>query len=321
MPLVDMRDLLQHAREHHYAITSFHIRELDSLDRVITAAERCEAPVVLSIDAGQFENGLRPRVLLAAMHAAACETSAPVALYLKGGNDTATIVEAIRRGCNGVHIDADSDQAVSAATRILRDCGVAIGLGPQAPATPESDKVHDVDFLSLSPARGHADRSDARPRVWHDGSDLSAARVMQLIDAGVALIDFPEKDVTVADAEGLIPLCGGAGQAGEALAQCRPWTPVEHVIVYNVEGLDEQGVEAMMATGREQLGAIPGVLGVFTGRALSDNAKYRYCWLVRFTHPAVIKSYAAHPDHVAFADRLFRPVAGERITIDYQAVV
>ena len=42
--------------------------------------------------------------------------------------------------------------------------------------------------------------------------------------------------------------------------------------------------------------------------------------LVRFCHPAVIESYREHPDHVAFADNRFRPVAGERISVDYQTV-
>ena len=68
------------------------------------------------------------------------------------------------------------------------------------------------------------------------------------------------------------------------------------------------------------LGAIPGVRAVFTGEAVKQDAAYRYTWLVRFCHPAVIESYREHPDHVAFADNLFRPVAGERISIDYQAI-
>ena len=59
---------------------------------------------------------------------------------------------------------------------------------------------------------------------------------------------------------------------------------------------------------------------VFTGEAVKEDAKYRYTWLVRFCHPAVIGSYREHPDHIAFANNLFRPVAGERISIDYHMV-
>ena len=75
-----------------------------------------------------------------------------------------------------------------------------------------------------------------------------------------------------------------------------------------------------MAAGRRELGAIPGVRRVFAGRALKDGAKYRYCWLVRFTHPKVVDSYREHPAHAAFADTRFRPQAAGRITVDYQAV-
>jgi fructose-bisphosphate aldolase class II len=31
----------------------------------------------------------------------------------------------------------------------------------------------------------------------------------------------------------------------------------------------------------------------------------------------VIESYRHHPEHVRFADRYFRPVAADRITIDF----
>jgi fructose-bisphosphate aldolase, class II len=39
---------------------------------------------------------------------------------------------------------------------------------------------------------------------------------------------------------------------------------------------------------------------------------------VRFAHPAVIDSYRDHPDHLAFADNLFRPLAADRMTIDFR---
>ncbi len=55
-------------------------------------------------------------------------------------------------------------------------------------------------------------------------------------------------------------------------------------------------------------------------RTSIPNAKYRYTWLLRFCHPEVIDSYREHPDHIAFADKRFRPVAGGRISIDYLAV-
>jgi fructose-bisphosphate aldolase class II len=75
----------------------------------------------------------------------------------------------------------------------------------------------------------------------------------------------------------------------------------------------------MMAEGQRILSAIPGVREVFAGSAVKQDARYRHTWLVRFCHPAVIDSYREHPDHIAFADQQFRPVAGDRISIDYRA--
>jgi len=126
-------------------------------------------------------------------------------------------------------------------------------------------------------------------------------------------------EAACAEAERGLAECGGNGYAAQALAACRPWREVEHLIVYNVnDAMGEAEIEAMMARGRASLGAIPGVRQALTGRALKDDAKYRYCWLIRFAHPNVVVSYRDHPEHAAFADRLFRPVAAERISIDYE---
>ena len=113
-------------------------------------------------------------------------------------------------------------------------------------------------------------------------------------------------------------LGGSTDRAAELLAHCTSWTPVEHLIIYNVTGIGEHEVDAMLAEGRQSLSTIPGVRKVITGRAVKAEAKYRYTWLIRFCHPAVIDSYREHPLHVAFADKLFRPIASDRISIDYQ---
>jgi fructose-bisphosphate aldolase class II len=77
-------------------------------------------------------------------------------------------------------------------------------------------------------------------------------------------------------------------------------------------------IDAMVAEGRRVLAAISGVRQVITGRAIREDAAYRLCWLVRFAHPAVIDSYRDHPDHLSFADNLFRPRAADRMTIDFR---
>jgi fructose-bisphosphate aldolase class II len=184
------------------------------------------------------------------------------------------------------------------------------------------------------------------PLVIHGGTGLSDDQFRQLIENGVTKINYYTaladaaghcihdnaqtsgvagytsmvKGVSEAiqkEAEQCIEIWGSAGKSSELLANCRPWKPVAHVIVYNTEGLDAEGVEDMMAEGRRVLSAIPGVNDVFTGHAVQQDASYNHCWVVKFTDQSVIDSYKHHPDHQRFADERFRPYAGGRISIDY----
>ncbi len=187
------------------------------------------------------------------------------------------------------------------------------------------------------------------PLVIHGGSGLNEDQFRRLTVMGVAKINYytalsdaaaaamreqikenPEgsftelkkgvKEAIGAEVERCMRLWGSAGRAAEVLAQCRPWMPVEHLIVYNVEGMSDAAAEGMIAEGKRVLADIPGVSRVFTGEAVKEGAGYRYCWLVQFVSPAVIDSYRDHPDHVAFADNLFRPYAASRISIDFQEI-
>ena len=185
------------------------------------------------------------------------------------------------------------------------------------------------------------------PLVIHGGTGLSDEQFQQLIGCGVSKINYYTsladiaglrirenahnnplngytalttgvKDTISTEVERCMRLWGSANRATELLAQCTPWLPVEHLIVYNVDGITEHQANTMMSEGKKTLSTIPGVLEVVTGRAIQHDTMYRYTWLIRFCHSAVIESYRTHPKHVAFADTLFRPVAGERISIDYQ---
>jgi fructose-bisphosphate aldolase class II len=187
------------------------------------------------------------------------------------------------------------------------------------------------------------------PLVIHGGTGLSNDQFRQLIANGVTKINYYTaladmaggrmrdnaiykqkqgytglmkgvKEAVSAEVERCMRLWGSFDRAEELLSQCASWMPVEHLIIYNVTGATIEETETMMVEGRRVLGAIPGVREVITGHAMEDDAKYRHTWLVHFCHPAVIDSYREHTAHVSFADELFRPVAAERISIDYQTI-
>lgn len=188
------------------------------------------------------------------------------------------------------------------------------------------------------------------PLVIHGGTGLSDDQFRRLIGNGVTKINYytaladaagrcvqanaqagercsyttlvqGAADAVQREAARCMKIWGSAGQAQALLEHCRPWLPVEHVIVYNTEGLDAAGVEDMMAEGRRVLRRIPGVRRVFTGHAVQDSAQYRHCWVVRFANRSVIEYYRDHEAHRAFADNRFRPYAGRRLSIDFEESV
>ncbi len=184
------------------------------------------------------------------------------------------------------------------------------------------------------------------PLVIHGGTGLSDDQYRRLTENGTAKINYytaladaaagrmranaahdPRAGYTgllkgvrgaiQAEVERMIRIFGAADRADAVLAAAQPFNPVEHVIVYNVSGVEDTQVEALMARGREVLAKIPGVRRVVTGWAVTEKPKYRFCWLVEFASQTVIDSYRDHPDHVGFANEWFRPVAGDRLSIDF----
>lgn len=250
----------------------------------------------------------------------------------------------VEGGLNGIVPLADGQLASLAAIReYVERTGVDfLAIAATGPAPPRAG----LDFTRLAQIRG----AIALPLCVDAVKEYTDAEYRQLIENGVAKIHHyaglssaagerlrrnvratPRngylrlmKGVQQAlgtEVERCLRLAGSAGRAPDVLAHCRPWSVVEHCILYNVaSGEGERQVRAMLADGRKRLGAIPGVRGVFTGRAARADAKYQYCWLVRFAHPDVIASYHDHPDHVAFADGRFRPLAPDRLSIDFEEV-
>lgn len=83
------------------------------------------------------------------------------------------------------------------------------------------------------------------------------------------------------------------------------------LVIHDGTGLSDEQYTRLIANG---------VREVITGEAVREDADYRYAWIIQFCHAAMIDSFREHPEHLAFANNLFRPVAAGRIRIDYQAI-
>jgi fructose-bisphosphate aldolase class II len=390
MALIDMKDMLGHARKNGYAVGAFDVVSLDFVTGVLEAAERTASPVILSLAESHFAC-FDFELLMPAVEAAALRASIPVAIHLDHGESLETAIKSINLGCNGVMVDA-SQNSFEQNVAISRDivamahgCGVPVegelGYVPgvegedaerhpgEIAYTPIAEardyvKLTGVDFLAVSIGTVHG-RMQGQPKldierlkqikqavdiplVLHGGTGLSDEQYRLLIANGITKINYYTALADAAgscirknaattetgytslvqgvsqgvqtEAERCMKLWGSAGQAEAVLATGRTWAPVEHLIIYNTSNADTEYAEKMMAEGGRVLSAIPGVRRVFSGEAIKSDAGYRYTWLVRFCHEAVIDSYREHPDHVAFANGWFRPVAGDRVSIDYAGV-
>jgi fructose-bisphosphate aldolase class II len=185
------------------------------------------------------------------------------------------------------------------------------------------------------------------PLVIHGGTGLSDKQFEKLIQNGVAKINYYTaladaaggkmrdnvaangqcgytgivkgiQDAIQAEVERCMVNWGSAGQADAVMKTSTRWQPVHHVIIYNTDIDDDEQVARVMREGEKVLSKIPGVRRVITGNAVQDDARYKFSWLIEFVHDKVIESYRDHPDHMAFANKLFRPIASDRISIDFR---
>ena len=286
MPVVGFSELLTHATDHQYGLALVNIHALPIASGIISSGSELDAPLALTVRGANLKDGLLPSLELMARQA-----TIPLSLVAKQIQNTEQATRAIRLGCNGlVPAEGLAEAVRSEIDRVATACGIPV-IELQALPCSWLEIDEELDSATLA-AIVQAERS------WQN-VEQSIAR---------AAADFLQPMIT---------RLGSSGFGHAALDYCKPWRPVEHLIIYNTTTDDETSAE-MAAEGRRVLDRIPGVRATWSGRAITADAGYRWCWLIRFAHPAVIDSYREHPDHVAYADNHFRPVAGDRVSIDYE---
>jgi len=180
------------------------------------------------------------------------------------------------------------------------------------------------------------------PLVIHGGTGLSDEQFRALTKFGVAKINYytalsdlatatfqaaeagylaGKDSVRTALAEEVARTCevfGGAGRAKDALAVCRPWREVEHLILFNWSATAAGREAEYEAQGRQVLAKVAGVRDVTLGAALSAEALYQRAWFIRLASASAEAAYMSDPAHLDYAERVFRPHAGDRLKIDFE---
>jgi fructose-bisphosphate aldolase class II len=239
MSLVNMKDMVDHAYRHNYAVGAFELLNLELLQGAMAAAERCRAPVILSLAESRFES-VEFELLVSAAECAAQRASVPVAIHSNHGRDTQSALRAINGGCNGVMVDASRCElgrnisVTGAVVAMARACGVpvegALGCVPETEGDAAQANPEDVVFTAVAEAQGFVDRTGvdflavsigtvrgrmrAKPKLhWQRLKQLNEALDIPLTIYGGSSLNDSQFSRLVANGVAKINYCTGLADA------------------------------------------------------------------------------------------------------------
>ena len=137
MPLVSMRQLLDHAAEHGYGVPAFNVNNLEQMQAIMEAAEETDSPVIMQASAGARKYA--GEVFLRHLILAAVESypKIPIVMHQDHGQSPAVCESAIELGFTSVMMDgslkedgktlADYDYNVAVTSKVV-DLAHAIGV-------------------------------------------------------------------------------------------------------------------------------------------------------------------------------------------------
>ncbi|MDX1670070.1 MAG: class II fructose-bisphosphate aldolase, partial [Limnobacter sp.] len=105
MPLVSMRQLLDHAAENEYGIPAFNVNNLEQVQAIMEAADEVNAPVIMQASAGARKYAgetFLPHLIEAAIEA---YPHIPVVMHQDHGQSPAVCIQAMRLGFSSVMMD------------------------------------------------------------------------------------------------------------------------------------------------------------------------------------------------------------------------
>jgi len=160
MPLVSMRQILDHAAEHGYGVPAFNVNNMEQIKAIMEAARETQSPVILQGSAGARKYAGEP--FLRHLVAAAVEAypELPIVMHQDHGASPDVCMAAIRSGFTSVMMDgslkddartpADYDYNV-AVTRKVVELAHAVGVSVEG----ELGCLGSLETLSGDQEDGH----------------------------------------------------------------------------------------------------------------------------------------------------------------------
>ncbi|MBC7905258.1 MAG: class II fructose-bisphosphate aldolase, partial [Rhodospirillaceae bacterium] len=105
MPLVSMRQLLDHAAEYSYGIPAFNVNNLEQVKAIMEAASATDSPVILQASAGARKYAGEPFLRHLILGALESYPDLPLCMHQDHGTSPAICARAIQSGFSSVMMD------------------------------------------------------------------------------------------------------------------------------------------------------------------------------------------------------------------------
>ncbi len=169
MPLVSMRQLLDHAAEYGYGLPAFNVNNMEQVRAIMSAADDCDSPVILQGSAGARKYA--GEAFLRHLIEAAVETwpHIPIVMHQDHGGSPAVCQRAIRSGFTSVMMDGSLKEDMKtpasydynvATTRQVVEMAHAVGVSVEG-------ELGCLGSLETG-AAGEEDGSGAEGHLSHD---------------------------------------------------------------------------------------------------------------------------------------------------------
>ena len=139
MPLVSMRQLLDHAAENGYGIPAFNVNNLEQVKAIMEAAAATDSPVILQASAGARKYAGEPFLRHLILGALEAYPNLPLCMHQDHGTSPAVCARAIQSGFSSVMMDgslkedgktpSDWDYNVNVTAHVVKmahSCGVSV---------------------------------------------------------------------------------------------------------------------------------------------------------------------------------------------------
>ncbi len=105
MPLVSLRQLLDHAAEHDYGLPAFNVNNMEQVWAIMEAANQLDAPVIMQASAGARKYAGEPFLRHQILAALEAYPHIPIVMHQDHGQSPAVCMAAIKSGFSSVMMD------------------------------------------------------------------------------------------------------------------------------------------------------------------------------------------------------------------------